>query len=65
MKANKQNPIMIQVTSNGEVTGHLTVKEFREFMGSSDFIGTLVKQFNEWKERIGEPERVAQVLNCK
>jgi hypothetical protein len=65
MTANKKNPTLIQVTSRGQVTGHMTCKEFRDFMGSNDFIGNLVERFNEWKQSIGEPERVTQVLNCK
>ena len=65
MKANKQNPTMILVTSNGRITGRLTCDQFRAYMKSSDFIGNLVIRFNEGKKRAGEPERVEQVINTK
>lgn len=61
----KATGIMIEVTDirEDEVIGHLTCDQFRTAMNSkSEFIGTLVKRFNERKESIGEPERVREVI---
>lgn len=67
MKANKTNPTLIRITSNGHTLGHMTCEEFRTSAGSAsganDFIGNLVDKFNAWKQEIGEPERALQVLN--
>lgn len=63
MQANKQNPTLIQVSSHGQVIGTLTCRQFREYMNSRDFIGNLVEQFNQMKARLGEPERVVQIIN--
>ena len=62
--ANKLNPTIIKVTSYGKTIGTMTTKEFRDYMNSNDFTANLVKQFNDNKTRIGEPERVEQVLNA-
>ena len=65
MKANRKNPTLIQVTSNGTVIGTMTTKEFRNYMDNTNsFIQELINRFNERKERIGEPERVTQILNA-
>lgn len=59
----KASGIEITVTSNGEVIGRITCKEFRDFMNDqTSFIPALVKRFNEGKASIGEPERVEQTL---
>ncbi|MFZ1538221.1 MAG: hypothetical protein WAT23_12650 [Chromatiaceae bacterium] len=63
MQANKQNPRLIQVSSHGQVIGTLTCRQFREYMNSRDFTANLVEQFNQMKARLGEPERVAQIIN--
>jgi len=66
MRADSKNPILIQVTSRGQITGTLTVKQFREYMDSkTEFLAALIDRFNEGKARIGEPERVSQILNAK
>ena len=65
MKANSKNPTLIRVTSNGSIIGHMTTKEFREYMNNkTSFIPELISRFNQRKEAIGEPERVEQVLNA-
>ena len=63
MRAHKKSPTLIQVSSNGEVIGHMTCEEFRAASGSrNEFIGTLCEKFNSNKEHISEPERVKQVI---
>jgi len=63
MRANKTNPTLIRITSNGQTLGHMTCQEFRTASGSdSDFIGNLVDNFNALKKSIGEPERATQVI---
>ena len=63
MRAHKQNPTLIRITSNGQILGHLTCEQFRNMAGSkATFIHTLCEQFNHMKERRGEPERAKQVI---
>lgn len=64
MEANRTNPTLIRITSNGRTLGHMTCGEFRTAAGSAnDFIGNLVDNFNIRKQEMGEPERALQVLN--
>ena len=63
MQANSKNPTLIQITSNGTVTGTVTTKEFREYMNMSGFTAALVKTFNEGKAACGEPERAREIIN--
>ena len=63
MRAHKQNPTLIRITSKGQILGHLTCEQFRNMAGSNaTFIHTLCEQFNYMKERRGEPERAEQVI---
>lgn len=58
--------LLVRVTSNGEVIGHITPAQFRaESHGapSTAFLPELVTRFNTWKQEIGEPERVEVILN--
>ena len=65
MKANRKNPTLIQVTSNGTVIGTMTTKEFRNYMNNTtSFLPELINRFNERKKHTGEPERVQQILNA-
>jgi hypothetical protein len=65
----RKEPLMVQVSSNGQVIGKLTTQEFMDYakknfgIGSQRFLGDYVKCFNEGKARIGEPERVELILN--
>ena len=62
MKANRKNPTLIQVSSNGKAIGTMSTKEFRNYMNSTtSFLPALVEQFNSRKQSIGEPERVQQI----
>lgn len=49
-----------------EVTGTITGAQLREAAGrlpsSPVFNGQLVTEFNVYKERLGEPERIRQIL---
>ena len=59
--------IEITDSKTGNVIGHCTTAEFRKWCerngeARDQFLGTLVTRFNEWKARIGEPERVRQVF---
>lgn len=64
MRANKRNPILIQISSNDQIIGHMTCEEFRNAAkDKTSFIGDLCKRFNETKKAIGEPERAKQVIN--
>ncbi len=63
-KANRKNPVLVEVTSNGQVIGKLTTKEFRDYMGRSNcFLQDQINDFNELKSRLGEPERASITLN--
>ena len=63
--SNKSNPTLIRVTSNNEIIGHMTCEEFMKYMGRTNFITSLDEDFNNMKEKMNEPERVEQILNCK
>ena len=63
-KANRKNPLIIQVKSKDEIIGTMTCKEFQNYMGrTSTFVSVLIKQFNETKIKLNEPERVQQIIN--
>lgn len=49
-----------------EIIGYIGVDEFRKWATSRgaskyDFLDTIIEQFNDWKEKIREPERVKRV----
>jgi len=55
---------MVAITSKGRRTGTLTPEAFRKGIDApkSLFLSDIIKQFNENKEKAGEPERAEQVL---
>ena len=63
-KANRKNPLIIQVKSDNEIIGTMTCKEFQNYMDRPNtFVSALIKQFNEMKVKLNEPERVQQIIN--
>lgn len=50
----------------GEVIGTITPEEFKQWCAAygetSNFTQSLISNFNAYKERIGDPERVKMVL---
>ena len=53
-----KSPMRIKVTSNGKTIGHLSTKEFKDYMNRPNrFLAALVEDFNKMKAELGEPER--------
>jgi hypothetical protein len=59
-KIASKSPMKIIVKSNGETIGTLTPKDFMRGINApaSMFLPDAVKQWNAYKESIGDPERV-------
>lgn len=56
--------LLVEITSNGERIGTCTPEEFRRSCNGhrNAFLAELVRNFNCWKGRCGEPERAAIVF---
>ena len=56
--------LLIEIASNNRKIGTCTPDEFRAFCKGprNAFLPELVRNFNCWKERIGEPERASIVF---
>lgn len=63
----KPFPLQIIVTSNGEKIGTLTTAQFMDYCRDHGapkraFLTDMVAAFNDYKARVGEPERVEVTL---
>ena len=59
-----KSTLLVEITSNGVRIGTCTPDEFRASCKGprNAFLAELVRNFNCWKERIGEPERASIVF---
>jgi hypothetical protein len=62
----KKELFQIQVTSNGKPIGKISCEQFRASIGAprNAFLQECVQKFNDWKKRIGEPERAEISINA-
>ena len=66
-RANKHNPLLVEITSKGKKIGTMTPEEFKTYGTpygyTNGFLNKIVEDFNYMKLRNNEPERAKIVLN--